>query len=238
MSFFWWKFVKKTIIKLTQKVLPEGVKHFSKKTCWRIIKTINARNSLCCYISALVLTCFCLKKSPAMFFQPETIGASFLHSMVLLPKVLFNNSWKHQFVVLHCHSSWCSTKEYLHNFRSSCCLEKIKRTESSEFRWKKMIAYFSKLCNQSLVSPHFLPYLIDPCFCGVKLTDGEKKWSLGMCRRTFWSIFSYLSYEIFRKNKFFPGISIWTRCGKSNYVPMISEKPISVRKMSMMNERK
>ena len=46
----------------------------------------------CCYISALVLTCFRLKKDRAAFFRPETIVASFLHPMVLLFKVLFNNS--------------------------------------------------------------------------------------------------------------------------------------------------
>ena len=46
----------------------------------------------CCYISALVLNCFRLKKGRATFFRPETIVASFLHSMVLLPKVIFNQS--------------------------------------------------------------------------------------------------------------------------------------------------
>ena len=57
----------------------------------------------CCCISALVLNSFRLKKGRATFFRPENIVASFLHSMVLLPKVLLNNSWKRQFVVLHCH---------------------------------------------------------------------------------------------------------------------------------------
>ena len=45
----------------------------------------------CCYISALVLNCFRLTKSRAMYFRPETILASFLHVMVLLFKVLFNH---------------------------------------------------------------------------------------------------------------------------------------------------
>ena len=57
----------------------------------------------CCYILALVLTCFRPKKGRATFFRPKTIVASFSHSMVLLPKVLFNHSWKHHFVVFHCH---------------------------------------------------------------------------------------------------------------------------------------
>ena len=39
------------------------------------------------------LTCFRLKKGRATYFRPETIIASFLHSMVLLPKVLFNHSF-------------------------------------------------------------------------------------------------------------------------------------------------
>ena len=37
----------------------------------------------CCYISALVLTCYRLTKGRATFFQPETIVVSFLHFMVL-----------------------------------------------------------------------------------------------------------------------------------------------------------
>ena len=45
----------------------------------------------CCCISALVLNCFRLKKGRASFLRPETIVASFLHSMALLPKVLFNH---------------------------------------------------------------------------------------------------------------------------------------------------
>ena len=46
----------------------------------------------CCYILALVLTCYRLKKGRATFFRPETIVASFLHVTVFLPKVLFNHS--------------------------------------------------------------------------------------------------------------------------------------------------
>ena len=59
----------------------------------------------CCYISALVLTCFRLKKSRATFFRPETIVASFLHLMVLFFKALLNYSSKRQSLVLH----WCPT---------------------------------------------------------------------------------------------------------------------------------
>ena len=58
---------------------------------------------LCCYFSALVLTCFRLKKGRAAFFRPETIVASFLHLMVLFFKVLLNHSSKRQFLVLHWH---------------------------------------------------------------------------------------------------------------------------------------
>ena len=55
----------------------------------------------CCWISALVLTCFRLTKGCATFFRPETIVASFLHLMVLFYKEIFNHTSKHQFVVLH-----------------------------------------------------------------------------------------------------------------------------------------
>ena len=53
-----------------------------------------------CYISALVLTCFRLKKGRAMFFWPETIVTSFLHLMVLFFKVLLNQA-KSGFVGKH-----------------------------------------------------------------------------------------------------------------------------------------
>ena len=50
------------------------------------------------------LPVFRLTKGHATFFRPETIVASFLHSMVLLLlKVLPNNSSKRPFLVLHCH---------------------------------------------------------------------------------------------------------------------------------------
>ena len=39
----------------------------------------------------LYCTCFRVKKGYAMYFQPETIVASFLRLMVLLFKVLFND---------------------------------------------------------------------------------------------------------------------------------------------------
>ena len=44
----------------------------------------------CCYIPALVLTCFYPTKGHAMYFQ--TIVASFLHLMVLFFKVLLNQA--------------------------------------------------------------------------------------------------------------------------------------------------
>ena len=63
-----------------------------KHECWNVTAM---------YISALVLTCFRLKKGRAMFFRPETIVVSFLHLMVLFFKVLLNHSSKRQFLVLH-----------------------------------------------------------------------------------------------------------------------------------------
>ena len=48
-------------------------------------------NARCCDISALVLNCFRLKNCRATFFRLETIVESFLNSMVLLPKNLFNH---------------------------------------------------------------------------------------------------------------------------------------------------
>ena len=61
-------------------------------------RTSNVR---CCFISALVLTCFRLTKGRATSFQPETIVASFLHLMLLFYKVIFKHTSKRQFVVLH-----------------------------------------------------------------------------------------------------------------------------------------
>ena len=45
-----------------------------------------------CYISRLVLTCLRLTNGRATHFQPETIVASFFHLMVLLFKVLLNDT--------------------------------------------------------------------------------------------------------------------------------------------------
>ena len=61
------------------------------------------RNITAMYISAFVLTCFRLTKGRATYFRPETTVANFFHLMVFLFKVLFNHSWKHHFVVFHCH---------------------------------------------------------------------------------------------------------------------------------------
>ena len=69
----------------------------------------------------LVLTCFCLMKGHDKFFQPKTMVRSFLHFMVLLRKVLFNQllmccwwylmaSLKSLFsLVLKCHSVFHAT---------------------------------------------------------------------------------------------------------------------------------
>ena len=53
-----------------------------------------------CYISVVVLTCFCLKKGRATFFRPETIVASFLHRMVYFSKCYYTIPQNASF--------WCS----------------------------------------------------------------------------------------------------------------------------------
>ena len=73
-------------------------------------------NMLCCYISALVLTCFRLTKGRATYFQLETIVASVLHLMVLLFKVLFNHSWKRDlwcFIIIHLDVFFFYTRKLL-----------------------------------------------------------------------------------------------------------------------------
>ena len=61
----------------------------------------------CCYFSALLLTCYRLKKGRATFYRPETIVLSLLFLMVLSFKVIFNHISKCQFVVLHfCKIGW------------------------------------------------------------------------------------------------------------------------------------
>ena len=57
-----------------------------KHKCW------NVKATDCCYISALVLICFRLKKSRDTFFWPGTIVESFLHLMVLIFKVVLNHT--------------------------------------------------------------------------------------------------------------------------------------------------
>ena len=76
-----------------------------KHKCRNVTQTFFDLKLHCCYISALMLTCFLLTKGRTTYFWPETIVASFLHIMVLLFKVLFNHSWKRQFVVLRYHAS-------------------------------------------------------------------------------------------------------------------------------------
>ena len=58
----------------------------------------------CCYISALVLTCFRLTKGRVKFFRLETIVDSFFHLMVLFFKVILNHTSKRQFVVPFCRT--------------------------------------------------------------------------------------------------------------------------------------
>ena len=83
-------------------------------------------NVHCCYISALVLNCFCLNKDRATFFKIETYVASFLHSEVLLPKVLFNHFWKRQFVVLHCHiETWVYSEDLDEFYSYDAIIQKV-----------------------------------------------------------------------------------------------------------------
>ena len=53
----------------------------------------------CCYFSALVLTCYHLKKGHATFYWPETIVASLLLFMVLSFKVIFNHDSAHVLMI-------------------------------------------------------------------------------------------------------------------------------------------
>ena len=68
-------------------------------------------------------TCFRMKKGRGTFFRPETIVASFLHSMVLLPKVLFNHflMGKYEnvaFILTSCIPHYPSNNEcYYHNLK-------------------------------------------------------------------------------------------------------------------------
>ena len=65
-------------------------------TLWKITPSDegNSQQLFRCYISALVLTCFRLKKGRATFFRPEIIVASFLHLMMFFFKVLLNHFWR------------------------------------------------------------------------------------------------------------------------------------------------
>ena len=90
----------------------------------------------CCYISALLLTCLRLMKGRATFFWPETIVASFLHCMVLLPKVLFN----HAFIVFRLHWLW-------NNYDIGLFLP-LKR-----LLWNVFVSIFTfKICTENIVN--------------------------------------------------------------------------------------
>ena len=64
----------------------------SKKRSTTLLQTKTGkhkcRNVGCCYILALVLTCFCLKKGHATFFRPETIVASLASDSVIFQSVM------------------------------------------------------------------------------------------------------------------------------------------------------
>ena len=82
--------------------LKKKKKIFSLCRSWKKEKKKKLIWIRCCYISALVLACFCLTKGRAVYFWFETIVVSFLHLMVLFFKVLLNLTSKRQFLVLHC----------------------------------------------------------------------------------------------------------------------------------------
>ena len=75
---------------------------FGSKIRSTILRQTKTGKHECLLTWVLVLTCFRLTKGRAVYFPPETIVASFLHLMVLLPKVSFKHSCKRQLVVLHC----------------------------------------------------------------------------------------------------------------------------------------
>ena len=91
---------------------------------------------------ARVLAYFCLMKC-VTFFQSETIVASFLHSMVLFPKVLLNHSWKRQFVVLHCH---ISIRIFFKNKNAFGALTKIRTLKfSKSVKWLYTLENYPKI---------------------------------------------------------------------------------------------
>ena len=60
---------------------------------FELVPKCNSNEVRCCYISALVLTCFRLTKVYATYFWSEIVVAIFLDFMVLLLfKVLFNHN--------------------------------------------------------------------------------------------------------------------------------------------------
>ena len=129
-------------------------------TNWRFQKWLN--NTL--GINTLVLNCFRLKKGRATFFRPETIVAIFLHSMVLLPKVLFNQyysvllciksmtihfiaSWKYTLAIFQ-KSLQIHLKKFLKRY--TVTPEKnILLMKWFEFKnWRKYFSEKSKICHQ------------------------------------------------------------------------------------------
>ena len=57
--------------------------------CKKLTTIVSGQN---CYISAIMVICFCLMKGRTTYFRPKTVVFSFFHLMVLLFKVLFNHS--------------------------------------------------------------------------------------------------------------------------------------------------
>ena len=74
-------------------------------------------------------------------------------------------------------------------------LEELKALNLNQ----KIIASFSKRYNQALISPHFLAYLTDSCFYGVKLTDGEKNEALACAKENFGAYFLTLVMKFLGK---------------------------------------
>ena len=90
-------------------------------TNWRfevLLKIVLKDNTIRCkkLISALVLTCFRLKKGRATFFRPKTIVACFLHLMMLFLIVIFN----HVHLIFHLTSKLFSYCNYCILFNLLC----------------------------------------------------------------------------------------------------------------------
>ena len=103
------------------------------------------------YISALVLTCFCLTKGCAIFFRPKTIVGSFLHHIVLLSKVLFN----HAIRTVIDNFEWMQPLKYRAKFLLQCVInvsmyfyvEWWNYSLLLSSKWVKIICFHKLFCD-------------------------------------------------------------------------------------------